>query len=88
MPKSAGPINLRAFKYTLKIEEEVNPADLIVCHCGAGTLLDSLRAGKKAIGVINSTLMDNHQKELAGELHESQYIALALDPEELRKSVL
>jgi len=80
-------IKLRAFPLTTKFTEEVNKADLLICHCGAGTLLDALRAHKKAIGVINDTLMDNHQVQLANGLHKDGYIAIAPNPKNLIENV-
>ena len=43
---------------------------MVVSHCGAGILLESLRAlGKPQIfAVVNTSLMDNHQAELADGL--------------------
>lgn len=40
---------------------------------GAGTILESLRAGKSLIVVTNETLMDNHQAEIAGEVARRGY---------------
>ena len=43
---------------------------MTISHCGAGTLIETLRGGATAIAVVNETLMDNHQSELADELAE------------------
>ena len=80
-------MELRAFKYTQEMAQELANAQLIICHCGAGTLLDVLRAKKKGIGVVNTSLMDNHQVQLATELHKEAYIALAADHNDLLKNV-
>lgn len=62
--------------YNLNIEIEIiifssdfeaifNKSDLIITHCGAGTILNCLKSKKKFIVVPNNTLQGNHQTELA-----------------------
>ena len=57
----------------------------MISHCGAGILLESLRANKstnkevttKCIAVVNETLMHNHQSEIADALSADNYIVKA-----------
>ena len=62
-------------------------ADLVICHCGAGTILEVLSLQKEAIGVINEDLLDNHQRELADAMREKQLMVIADSPSELRKAI-
>lgn len=43
-------------------------------RAGAGSILTALRAGKKLIVVPNTSLMDNHQAELALALEQENYL--------------
>lgn len=41
---------------------------------GAGTVLDAMRLDVPIIVVPNTSLLDNHQAELAGELERQGYV--------------
>ncbi|KAL3758490.1 hypothetical protein ACHAWU_004333 [Discostella pseudostelligera] len=79
------PISSIPFKPSLT--DHMNRADIIICHAGAGTLLEALSlaspserkssSNQKIINaVINSKLMDNHQSELADELEIRGHISV------------
>lgn len=53
-------------------------ADLIVSHAGAGSCLEALENKRKLLVIINETLMDNHQEELARALKEKHYLEYCL----------
>ena len=59
--------------YRLKpdIKKDMQNADLIITHCGAGSVMEALNiSGKTVVAVVNDALMDNHQLELANALVE------------------
>jgi len=62
--------------YRLKdsIAEDIALADLIISHAGAGSIMDSLGAGKPVLVVINAELMGNHQTELAEKLAQDGHL--------------
>lgn len=49
---------------------------MVISHCGAGILLESLRAETHPIiiAVVNVTLMNNHQAELADQLENDNHV--------------
>jgi len=54
-------------------KEGVSQKGLVICHAGAGTILDAMRLGLSLVVVPNSSLLDNHQDELAEELEKQGY---------------
>ena len=44
------------------LEPLINEAAMVVSHCGAGILLESLRSESKPMifGVVNTSLMNDH----------------------------
>ena len=58
------------------LEQYIKHCHMIISHCGAGILLESLRAlgNVQIVAVVNTSLMDNHQAELADELAEQGLI--------------
>jgi beta-1,4-N-acetylglucosaminyltransferase len=65
------------FRFKPTIDEEMRAADLIITHCGAGSIIESLSLEKLFIVVINRTLQGNHQMELANALTAEEYCTAA-----------
>ncbi|CZS92296.1 hypothetical protein WAI453_000178 [Rhynchosporium graminicola] len=55
----------------------VSRKGLVICHAGAGTILDAMRLAVPLVVVPNSSLLDNHQEELAAELEAQGYATKA-----------
>lgn len=53
------------FGYTDDLSSLMKSATVVVSHAGAGTILEAVDMRKQLIVVVNSTLMDDHQTELA-----------------------
>jgi|YelNatPaOPRAMG01_1025707.scaffolds.fasta_scaffold63256_2 UDP-N-acetylglucosamine transferase subunit ALG13 len=61
---------LESFPYSDSLRDEQERADLIISHAGAGSILEALEHAKPLVVVVNESLMDNHQWELARALAE------------------
>ncbi|CCE65326.1 hypothetical protein TPHA_0K01930 [Tetrapisispora phaffii CBS 4417] len=51
-----------------------NYTDLIISHSGTGSILDALRLHKPLIAVVNDSLMDNHQLQIAQKFEALNYL--------------
>jgi len=58
-------------------------ASLIISHAGTGTIIETLSLHQPLIVVINNTLMNNHQLEIAVKLAELGYIDYVPSPDKL-----
>ena len=72
-------IRVRWYRFRPSLAADMERADVILTHAGAGTLVEALAASSSARpkvinAVINSTLMHNHQLELAEELERRGHI--------------
>ncbi|KAI1280658.1 UDP-N-acetylglucosamine transferase subunit ALG13 -like protein [Halotydeus destructor] len=75
-------LSVETFDYKNSIEKEIVEADLVIAHAGAGTTLEVLRKNKMLIVVINDSLMNNHQLELASTMKKAGHL-LYSHPESL-----
>ncbi|KFQ01869.1 Putative bifunctional UDP-N-acetylglucosamine transferase and deubiquitinase ALG13, partial [Leptosomus discolor] len=62
------------FRFKDSLAQDLERADLVISHAGAGSCLETLEKGKPLIVVINEKLMDNHQLELAKQLHRGGHV--------------
>ena len=77
------PISIEAYDFLPSLEKDMQEADLIVSHAGAGTVMEALRLQKKLIVVINTLLMNNHQSELAVAMSKRGHLLMVEKPEDL-----
>ena len=68
------PISLEHYPYRKSIENDIQQADLVISHAGAGTILQTLEAHKPLLVVVNEKLMNNHQLEIAHEMEKQGYL--------------
>lgn len=73
-PDSCTQITLEVFRFKDSLAEDMKRADLIISHAGAGSCLEALCAGKPLLVVVNDKLMNNHQLELARQLHSDSHV--------------
>lgn len=66
-------LDIEIYKYKPSIIEDAQKASLVISHAGAGTCLEMLRLNKRLLIVVNDSLMDNHQLELATQLEDSAF---------------
>jgi beta-1,4-N-acetylglucosaminyltransferase len=76
-------LSIQTYRFQPSLEKDMQRADLILSHAGAGTVMEALRMEKTLIVVINTDLMDNHQTELATAMAERGHLFVVETPEHL-----
>lgn len=67
-------LKFHLFRMKDSLKDDINSADLIITHAGAGSCLEALYSKKPILAVVNEDLMNNHQNELATHLHSERYL--------------
>lgn len=70
-------VELQLFQFAPDLKSYISAADLVVSHAGSGTILDALRMRPnppKLVVVPNTSLMDNHQVELAEAMGKERFL--------------
>ena len=80
-------IRFHCYRFKPSIDDDLQQADLVISHAGAGSIFESLRAKKPLIVVINNTLADNHQVELADAMCAREH-CLSCVPSTLSSTIL
>lgn len=79
------PIEHYSFKPSL--HDDMAGAALVVSHAGSGSIMESLELGKPTVVVVNTSLMDNHQLELANKLHDLGKVTISNGPQNFLSAI-
>ncbi|CAO3584942.1 unnamed protein product [Absidia cylindrospora] len=67
-------IEIQGYDYKTTIEHDITMANLVISHSGSGTILQALRLHKRLVVIVNESLLDNHQTELAQIMATKNYV--------------
>jgi beta-1,4-N-acetylglucosaminyltransferase len=84
---SSVDIELEVFRFKPALTADMQGADLVICHAGAGSITEALSLQKQVMVVVNNSLMDNHQSELAHAVVAKGY-CFSTQPEQLLSDLL
>eukprot|EP01035_Chromulina_nebulosa_P022176 gene22176-28712_t len=79
-------VEFHCFRFKDNLDQEMDEADLIISHCGAGSILEAVSRKKTLLVIINESLQDNHQNELSRAIVAGGY-AVSATPEKLLSSL-
>lgn len=84
LPNVRPNLDIIFYDFKASLESDMQAADLILSHAGAGTVMEALRMKKKMVVIINTILMHNHQTELANAMGERKHLFVVEAPELLQ----
>ena len=79
------PLETSCYDFRSSLDADMQQADLILSHAGAGTVMEALRMNKRLVVVINTLLMNNHQTELASAMAKRDHLFVVDKPEDLKQ---
>ena len=74
LPAVSPPLAIEMYQFKPTLAHDLKRADLVIGHAGAGTVSETLSYGKRLVVVINTTLMHNHQTELAEAMRDRDHL--------------
>jgi beta-1,4-N-acetylglucosaminyltransferase len=74
---------VEAYRFKPTLSNDMEAADLIISHAGAGTVMEAMTLGKHLVVVINTALMDNHQTELANAMGSLGHLLVVKSPDDM-----
>lgn len=74
-------IEVEIIRFHDQFADVIRSCDLLIGHCGAGTILDAVVGQTKMIVVVNDTLQGNHQMELARVIQEKDFCKVTSLPD-------
>lgn len=74
LSKNYKDILTESYAFKSSILPDVSDADLVISHAGAGSIIETLNAGKPMVVVVNELLMGNHQTELAEQMFRDGHV--------------
>lgn len=81
---SKDPLEIECYDFKPSLANDMQDADLIISHAGAGTVMECLRLKKRLVVVINTKLMHNHQTELASAMGTRGHLYVVPEPQMLQ----
>lgn len=84
---SSNNLNLSFFRFDVNITDRYKDYDLIVCHCGAGTVFNLLESERSFITIPNTERLDKHQLELSNYLKRNNYCCVCTNLNDLENAI-
>ena len=81
------PKHAKWFNFDASIQEHIDNSDVVICHCGAGSVFGLLQAGQIPIVVPNLSRRDKHQSQLARWLDANRFCVVAMTPEDVNEAI-
>lgn len=73
-------VPIEHYNFKPSLHDDMAGAALVVSHAGSGSIMESLELSKPTVVVVNTSLMDNHQLELANKLHQLGKVTISNGP--------
>lgn len=79
-------VEVESYCFKPSLQPDMEAASIIISHAGAGSIMECLNLRKRCVVVINDSLMDNHQWELASALESRGFLKCLAKPDLLISS--
>jgi beta-1,4-N-acetylglucosaminyltransferase len=83
LPASTANVQVEVYDFKPNLSDDMERADLIIGHAGAGTVMEATGLKKRMVVVINTILMHNHQTELANAMGSRNHVYVIHEPAHL-----
>ena len=81
------PINMKWLRFVGNMEEVYKHADIVISNCGAGTIMENVKEGRKLIAVQNPGITGGHEWELVSKLEKMGCLIWCKDVKDIKDCI-
>lgn len=81
------PKNIEHFRFSPKLDDYYDKAEIVISNCGAGTIMENVTKGRRLIVIQNPDITGGHEWELVTKMEKGEHLIWCKDITQLLASI-